>query len=131
MKTGKEGWVREKSLASSDLTSAIAGSGSASAASGFSSVPCTTKNKISFVAGERSKMAHLGGETVETIWIGWMILKLPGVELMVSGSSWSTSFLLPCSPFLRTLKLRGVAVTMNGSGSSKLSSMLGMISSNF
>ena len=79
----------------------------------------------------RTNIDHRGGETVETIWIGWMILKLPGVELMVSGSSWSTSFLLPCSPFLRTLKLRGVAVTMNGSGSSKLSSMAGMISSNF
>ena len=50
-KTGREGWVRGKSLASSDLTSAIAGSGSASAASGFSSVPWTTKNNISFFAG--------------------------------------------------------------------------------
>ena len=45
-KTGREGWVRGKSLASSDLTSAIAGSGSASAASGFSYVPWTTKSEI-------------------------------------------------------------------------------------
>ena len=120
-KTGREGWVRGKSLASSDLTSATAGSGSASAASDFSAVPWTTKNKIYFADGERREMGHLGGETVETIWIGWMILKLPGVELMVRGSSWRTSFppfLLPCSPFRRTLKLRGVAVTMKDSGSS-------------
>ena len=71
----------------------------------------------SFVVG----MAHLGGETMETILMGWMILKLLGVELMVNGSSWTTSFppfLLPCSPFRRTLKLRGVAVTMNGVWSS-------------
>ena len=38
-KIGREGGVRGKSLPSSDLTSAIADSGSASAAPSFSSVP--------------------------------------------------------------------------------------------
>ena len=43
MKTGKEGWVRGRT--NLDLTSANAGSGSASAASGFSSVTCKTEDK--------------------------------------------------------------------------------------
>ena len=47
MKTGKEGWVRGRT--NLDLTSANAGSGSASAASGFSSVTCKTEDKTPIV----------------------------------------------------------------------------------
>ena len=99
-------------LSDSDLTSANAGFGSAP--SGCSSVTWETgikheksssswlKKLFSFFvlkigrASFKKKLFlgllhdlidHLGGETVETIWMGWMILKFPGVELMVSGSS--------------------------------------------
>jgi hypothetical protein len=32
------------------------------------------------------------GDVVLTIWIGWMILMLPGVEEMVMGSTWKIPF---------------------------------------
>ena len=58
--------MRGKILASSDLTSAIAGSGSASAASGFSYVPWTTKSKI-FRCGNGSPRWRDSGDNLDRL----------------------------------------------------------------